>query len=101
MAAILQTTFGGKVSYWESNFTEICFPRSINMQHWLFIGFEPNRWQDIVWTNYDLVHWRIYALIGLDELKENDAIWTLHVMVMSHYSQTQVNMVVACVLIPL
>ena len=29
----------------------------------------PNRWQAIIWTNDGLVFWRIYASLGLNELK--------------------------------
>ena len=28
----------------------------------------PNRRQAIIWTNADLIHWRIYAALGGDEL---------------------------------
>ena len=31
-------------------------------------GLELNRRQDITWTNADLVHWGIYAALGVDEL---------------------------------
>ena len=27
-----------------------------------------NRWQAIIWTNENLVHWRIYASVGLIDL---------------------------------
>ena len=50
--------------------------------HWrLFLRFEftkpsigldnclaPYRRQAIIWTNTDLIHWRIYAVLGEDEL---------------------------------
>ena len=32
-------------------------------------GLAPNRWQAIIWTNADLIHWRIYVTLGGDELK--------------------------------
>ena len=32
-------------------------------------GMAPNRRQVIIWTNADLIHWRIYAALGGDELK--------------------------------
>ena len=38
-------------------------------------GLAPNRRQAIIWTNDDLVHWRIHASLGLNELlitKAND-----------------------------
>ena len=28
----------------------------------------PNRWQAIIWTNGDPIHWRIYVALGGDEL---------------------------------
>ena len=31
----------------------------------------PNRRQAIIWTNADPIHWRIYAALGGDELKNN------------------------------
>ena len=31
-------------------------------------GLVPNRQQAIIWTNNDLVHWGLYASIGLSEL---------------------------------
>ena len=31
-------------------------------------GLAPNRWQAIILTNADLIHWRIYAALGGDEL---------------------------------
>ena len=31
-------------------------------------GLAPNRWQTIIWTNADPVHWRIYVALVGDEL---------------------------------
>ena len=31
-------------------------------------GLAPHRRQAIIWTNADLIHWRIYAALGRDEL---------------------------------
>ena len=31
-------------------------------------GLAPNRRQAIIWTNADLIHWRIYAPYGGDQL---------------------------------
>ena len=31
-------------------------------------GLAPNRWQAIIWTNVDLIHWRVYAALGGDGL---------------------------------
>ena len=36
----------------------------------LDIGLAPNRRQAITWTNTDPIHWRIYAALGGDELKD-------------------------------
>ena len=33
-------------------------------------GLTPNRQQAIIWTNADHIHWRIYAALGGDELKQ-------------------------------
>ena len=33
-------------------------------------GLALNKQQAIIWTNADLIHWRIYAALGGDELKE-------------------------------
>ena len=39
---------------------------------WSSIGLDnslaPNRRQAIIWTNADLIHWRIYAALGIVEL---------------------------------
>ena len=32
-------------------------------------GLAPNRRQGIFWTIADLIHWRIYAALGVDELR--------------------------------
>ena len=32
-------------------------------------GLAPNRWQAIIWTNVDPIHWRIYAALGGDEYR--------------------------------
>ena len=37
-------------------------------KHWLDNGLARNRWQAIIWTNADLIHWRIDAAPGGDEL---------------------------------
>ena len=40
-------------------------------------GLAPSRWQAITWTNADLVHWRIYAALSGDELKQLHALFVL------------------------
>ena len=32
-------------------------------------GLAPNRRQDIIWNNVDMIYWRIYAAIGGDGLR--------------------------------
>ena len=55
------------------NLIEICS----NESNWQYAsissgnGLAPNRRQDIIWTNADLIHWRIYAALGGDELTMN------------------------------
>ena len=59
-----------KFWYFDSNFTEVCSQRSI--WQWgsicLSDGLALNRRQAIIWTNVDLIVWRIYAALGGDEL---------------------------------
>ena len=31
------------------------------------MGLAPNRWQAIIWTNVQSIHWRIYAALWGDE----------------------------------
>ena len=31
-------------------------------------GFAPNKWQAIIWTNADPIHWSVYVAQGGDEL---------------------------------
>ena len=38
-------------------------------------GLTRNRWQAIIWTNGGLVYWRIYASLGLNELRLPMLIW--------------------------
>ena len=59
-----------KVLYFGLNFTEVCYLGS-NWQYpsiGLDNGLAPNRWQAIIWTTADLIHWRIYAAPEGDEL---------------------------------
>ena len=39
------------------------------IQHWFSLdnGLAPNRWQAIIWTNANPIHWRIYEALGGDE----------------------------------
>ena len=31
-------------------------------------GLAPNRWQAIIWTNADPIHWHIFVALGGDEV---------------------------------
>ena len=33
-------------------------------------GLSPNKWQAIIWTNFDPVHWHINMTLGGDELTD-------------------------------
>ena len=59
-----------KLLYFDSNFTEVC---SLGFKsQWAIIGSDnglvPTRRQAFIWANGGLVHWRIYASFGLNEL---------------------------------
>ena len=41
-------------------------------------GLAPNRWQTIIWTNADLIHWRICEALGRDKLIKG-FIWAVNV----------------------
>ena len=43
----------------------------------------PNRWQAIIWTNTDWIHWRIYAAHGGDEHDELNIVLVMLVQVMA------------------
>ena len=45
-------------------------------------GLAPNRRQAIIWTNADLIDWRIYMALGADELKAEA--WMNDYIPMSH-----------------
>ena len=68
--------FQGHFHEWEllnfnHNLTEICSLGS-NSKYGSIgpdNGLAPNRRQAIIWTNDDLGYWRIYASLGLNELK--------------------------------
>ena len=59
-----------KVVYFDSNFIEVCSQWS----NWQYVsigsgsGMVPSRPQAITWSNTDPVPWRIYAVLGRDEL---------------------------------
>ena len=40
------------------------------IQHCIDNGLAPNRRQAIIWTNADLLHWRIYAALWGDKLRK-------------------------------
>ena len=41
---------------------------TLTCHFWLNLCLAPNRWQVIIWTNADPIHWRIYAVLGGDQL---------------------------------
>ena len=53
--------------YLNSNFTEICFQRSILQDN----GMALNSHQDIIWGNGGIVYSRIYSSLGFGELVSN------------------------------
>ena len=77
MDAISQMTFQMHFPEWkwmnsDWNFTELY---SYGSNRWyssigLDNGLAPNRRQAIIWTNADPIHWRIYAVLGGDELTD-------------------------------
>ena len=58
MAAISETIFSDAFCEWQKLYFDW------NLDN----GMAPNRRQAVIWTNADLVHWRIYAALGGDEL---------------------------------
>ena len=90
MGAISQTVSWNafhewKISYFYSNFTEICSSGS----NWQYNsigssnGLAPNRRQAITWFNGDPVHRHIYMALGADELTPKwHTIFHLHVWAM-------------------
>ena len=63
--------FQSKCMNFASDFTQICSQGSNqqNSSSGSDNGLVPIRRQAIIWTNYGLVYWRIYASLGLNELK--------------------------------
>ena len=75
MAAISQTIYSDALSWMFSNNFCLKFHWSLFLmiqltiaQHWFrkWLGAEWRQY--IIWTNADLIHWRIYAALGGDEL---------------------------------
>ena len=64
ITTILQTMFWNSFS-WTTPVTFVFWFEF----HWMFPsdsidGLVPNMWQDVIWTNDDIVCWRIYASMG-------------------------------------
>ena len=59
-----------KYLYFDLNFSEICSEGANWQQPSIALDNDsaPSRRQTIIWTNADLIHWRIYAELGGDEL---------------------------------
>ena len=71
MQTIFSTTFYWmKILEFRFKFTEICSygPNWQSVSTGSGNGLAPTRRQAIIWTNADLVQWRIYAALGGDEL---------------------------------
>ena len=73
-------------------------------------GLASNRQQTIIWTNADLIHWRIYAELGGDELNKvveinqiliNDKTWMTTGWNFATEKNTNVSLVPADMLTPL
>ena len=57
----------------DKGYTEVCFIGS-NKQYYSIgscNGLVPTRGQAIIWSNDGIVYWRVYALLGLNELKSS------------------------------
>ena len=76
MAAISQTIFSNAFSWMKTSvfwiiFYWIMFHYGLSNWQYDIIGLDnglaPNRRQAIIWINDDLVYWRIYASLGLNE----------------------------------
>ena len=66
MAVISQTIFSDEFSWMKSilvNFSQKFVPKGL-----IDYNPVPNRWQAIIWSNADMIHWRIYAALGGVEL---------------------------------
>ena len=69
MATILQMTFSNSFYWMEiafgSNVIEVCSSWGFNWQVSIGSdnGLAPCRWQAVIWTNDDLVYWRVYIYI--------------------------------------
>ena len=81
MAAILQMTSSDAFSWMKSFVSWSKFHWSLFVRVQLTItsfglgnGLVPNRWQAIIWTKADPIHWRIYAAIGGDDLSDIKAL---------------------------
>ena len=78
LSAKLQTISSDAFLWMKSFLFWLKFHRSLFLrvqltitQHWFGWdnGLAPNRRQAIIWTNAGLIHWRIYAALGGDELR--------------------------------
>ena len=64
------TNFIPRLLYFASSYTWICPWGPINNMPSIDSdnGWVPNKPHVIIWTNYDIVYWRIYGSLGMDEL---------------------------------
>ena len=80
MAVISQTTFSNafscmkKFEFWLkfhwSLFLRVQLTITKHWFKWWHDGLVLNRWQAIIWTNADLLLWRLYVGLGGDELMQ-------------------------------
>ena len=77
MATISQIIFPDVFSWMKSFVFSLKFYWSLFLrvqltitQHCLDHGLVPNRQQAIIWTNADMIYWRIYVALGGDELSK-------------------------------
>ena len=77
MTAISQTIFSCAFSWMKSFVLRLKFHWHLFLRVQLIItsigsdnGLAPDRWHDIIWTNAYQIHWRLYAALGGNELRQ-------------------------------
>ena len=93
MAAISQTMFSGAFSWMKSFVFWLKFHWNVLLRVQLTAthpgsdnGLAPNRRQAIIWTNADLINWRIYAALVGDELMEQPIATNVIDIWLKHFS---------------
>ena len=101
MTAISQTIFSDTFSWIESLAFWLKFHWSLFLMVQLTIpstdldnGVAPQRRQAIIWTNTDLIHWRIYAALGgWVKLPKTLHIWARYMVKANIPTETQLSVV--------